>query len=125
MILFHRVRRVIAVTAALACGLASTSVGLAAGSTEPDKTRENLMVVVRESVGANKQYESLVPIGKAVAKLPDGALRGWLEDHDAGLVGQAGAGASPGIAALAHDSRAPVGAPLATRWRSALRAFPV
>ena len=30
------------------------------------------MVVVRESVGANKQDDILVPSGKAVAKLPDG-----------------------------------------------------
>ncbi len=37
-----------------------------------DNTASNLMVVLRESTGANKQDEALVPIGKAKAKLPDG-----------------------------------------------------
>jgi len=36
------------------------------------KTPANLMVVLRESVGANKQDESLQPMGKAKVKLADG-----------------------------------------------------
>lgn len=37
-----------------------------------DKTRANLMVVVRESIGADKKDESFKPTGKAKAKLQDG-----------------------------------------------------
>jgi len=37
-----------------------------------DATAQNLMVVLRETEGGNKQDESLRPIGKAKAKLPDG-----------------------------------------------------
>jgi hypothetical protein len=42
-------------------------------STVPtDAKRENLMVVVRESVGANKRSEALVPFGRFVAVFSDG-----------------------------------------------------
>ena len=36
------------------------------------KSADNLMVVLRESAGANKQDEALVAVGKAKVKLPDG-----------------------------------------------------
>ena len=35
-------------------------------------TRENLMVVVRETAGENKQDERLLPFGKIRSKMPDG-----------------------------------------------------
>lgn len=38
----------------------------------PERTRENFMVVVRESIGANRPEDRLSPTGKAKAKLPDG-----------------------------------------------------
>lgn len=48
-----------------------------------DDSASNLMVVLRESQGSNKQNESLVPMGKAKAKLPDGREveidTGWFE----------------------------------------------
>ena len=37
-----------------------------------DTGRQNLMVVLRESMGSNKQDESLKPMGKAKGKLADG-----------------------------------------------------
>ncbi len=48
-----------------------------------DDSASNLMVVLRESHGSNKQTESLVPMGRAKAKLPDGREveidTGWFE----------------------------------------------
>jgi hypothetical protein len=48
-----------------------------------DDSASNLMVVLRESQGSNKQAESLVPMGKATAKLQDGREieidTGWFE----------------------------------------------
>jgi len=48
-----------------------------------DDSVSNLMVVLRESQGANKQGESLVPMGKAKARLQDGREieidTGWFE----------------------------------------------
>lgn len=38
----------------------------------PERTRENFMVVVRESMGANRVEDALTPTGKGKAKLPDG-----------------------------------------------------
>lgn len=38
----------------------------------PERTRENLMVVVRESVGANRQDDAFKPTGAFKARLPDG-----------------------------------------------------
>jgi len=38
----------------------------------PANTRENFMVVVRESVGANRTEDAFVPTGKMKAKLSDG-----------------------------------------------------
>lgn len=38
----------------------------------PERTRENFMVVVRESMGANRPEDTFTPTGKAKAKLPDG-----------------------------------------------------
>ena len=37
-----------------------------------DTSSENLMAVLRESIGANKQDEALEPMGKLLADLPDG-----------------------------------------------------
>ena len=45
---------------------------LAQSPAMPERTRENLMVVVRESIGANRAEDALTPTGKAKAKLPDG-----------------------------------------------------
>jgi hypothetical protein len=48
-----------------------------------DDSAANLMVVLRESQGSNQQSESLVPMGKAKARLPDGREvevdTGWFE----------------------------------------------
>jgi len=38
----------------------------------PESSRDNFMVVVRESIGANRPDDRLTPTGKAKAKLPDG-----------------------------------------------------
>jgi hypothetical protein len=40
----------------------------------PDRSRDNLMVVVRESMGANRPDDAFVPTGKVKAKLPDGRV---------------------------------------------------
>jgi hypothetical protein len=40
--------------------------------TMPERTRENLMVVVRESAGANRTTDSLIPMGPFKARLADG-----------------------------------------------------
>lgn len=38
----------------------------------PERTRDNIMVVVRESIGANRLDDAFVPTGKVKAKLSDG-----------------------------------------------------
>ena len=38
----------------------------------PERTRTNLMVVVRESIGANRTEDAFTPTGKITAKLADG-----------------------------------------------------
>jgi hypothetical protein len=43
-----------------------------AQSTSTAKTRENFMVVVRESIGANRTEDALTPTGKMKARLADG-----------------------------------------------------
>lgn len=47
---------------------------LAAGCATPafEHTASNLLVVLRESPGANKQDDALVPFGKITTRLPDG-----------------------------------------------------
>lgn len=40
----------------------------------PERSRENLMVVVRESMGANRSDDKFTPTGKLRAKLPDGRV---------------------------------------------------
>ena len=63
--------RLLRVLALLCAGLASNAE--AAPGAEPwAASRDNLMVVVRESIGADKQDEVLAPIGKSKIKLPDG-----------------------------------------------------
>jgi hypothetical protein len=61
-------------TVLLSCCLLGLDGSFAAAQSvaAPEKTRNNLMVVVRESIGGNKQDEALKPMGKAKAKLPDG-----------------------------------------------------
>jgi hypothetical protein len=49
-----------------------SSAALAQPAQSFDNSSSNLMVVLRESVGSNKQDETLVPMGKAKAKLADG-----------------------------------------------------
>lgn len=39
----------------------------------PERTHDNLMVVVRESIGSNRTDDAFVPTGKVKAKLSDGA----------------------------------------------------
>jgi hypothetical protein len=53
-------------------GLSAASVACAQPVQSFDTSATNLMVVLRESGGANKQEESLVPMGKMKGKLPDG-----------------------------------------------------
>lgn len=43
-----------------------------AQSPAPERVRENFMVVVRESIGANRTEDALSPTGKLKAKLADG-----------------------------------------------------
>lgn len=40
--------------------------------TAPERSRDNFMVVVRESIGANRPDDRLTPTGKVKAKLTDG-----------------------------------------------------
>jgi hypothetical protein len=54
--------------------LLATMAALASHAQMPkvEKTRENLMVVVRESIGANRPDDALVPTGKLKMRSPDG-----------------------------------------------------
>jgi len=65
-----------------ACFAVST-VATAQASRGFDDSASNLMVVLRESPGSNKQVESLVPMGKGKARLSDGREieidTGWFE----------------------------------------------
>jgi hypothetical protein len=65
---------------AVACASWSVAAQTARGF---DDSANNLMVVLRESQSANKQVESLVPMGKAKARLQDGREveidTGWFE----------------------------------------------
>jgi hypothetical protein len=71
MTFMPRRRRVLAL-ALLGTGLASARTGEAPAAGPWAATRDNLMVVVRETVGANKQDDALTPSGMAKIKLPDG-----------------------------------------------------
>ncbi len=62
--------RSVVTAAAFVLSIASSAQAQTSGA--PEKTRENLMVVIRESIGANKQDELPKPTGKAKAKLADG-----------------------------------------------------
>jgi hypothetical protein len=63
-------------SAGLACALAAGSgAAPATESREPESfevTEANLLVVLRESPGSNKQEESLTPFGRISARMPDG-----------------------------------------------------
>jgi hypothetical protein len=54
------------------CGFLASECVMAQTPQAVDTGAENLMVVLRESVGANKQDEALKPMGKMRAKLADG-----------------------------------------------------
>jgi hypothetical protein len=56
----------------LLVSLAVSPSALAQPAQSFDNSSSNLMVVLRESVGSNKQDETLVPMGRAKAKLADG-----------------------------------------------------
>lgn len=56
----------------LASLLLSQITALAQSPGMPDRVRDNLMVVVRESMGANRTEDAFAPMGKAKARLPDG-----------------------------------------------------
>lgn len=64
-------RRLLLVLALLCAGLVSNA-GAAPAAEPWVASRDNLMVVVRETVGADKQDEVLAPIGKSKIKLADG-----------------------------------------------------
>jgi hypothetical protein len=49
--------------------LACVSIAQTQSVAMPEKTRDNLMLVVRETVGANKQDEVLTPTGKVWPRL--------------------------------------------------------
>jgi hypothetical protein len=55
----------------LTCLIASVSTVAQLGQA-PDRSAENLMVVVREAIGINTEVETLAPMNKVRAKLPDG-----------------------------------------------------
>jgi hypothetical protein len=56
----------------LLISFAASSVAFAQPAQSFDNSSSNLMVVLRESVGSNRQDESLVPMGKTKVKLADG-----------------------------------------------------
>jgi len=58
---------------ALACGLLSALPAAAQEAESFDTSSRNLLVVLRESRGENKQDESLEPFGKVRARMPDGS----------------------------------------------------
>ena len=60
--------RLFVLVAALFIGAPASSQQQAA----PERSRDNFMVVVRESIGANRPDDRLIPSGKTKAKLPDG-----------------------------------------------------
>lgn len=64
------VRRLFA-AAALSLGIGSPSIAQQAAP-DPMLSRNNLMVVLREAMGANKPDEVLKPTGKLHARMPDG-----------------------------------------------------
>ncbi|MET0983429.1 MAG: hypothetical protein ABWY02_15095 [Telluria sp.] len=64
------VRRLFAV-AAISLGIASPSIAQS-GAPDPMLSRDKLMVVLREAMGANKPDEGLKPTGKLRARMPDG-----------------------------------------------------
>jgi hypothetical protein len=66
-----RFRFMVRLWLALAC-LASTAGAFAQQDQVFDTGAPNLLVVLRESLGENKQDESLQPYGKVTARMPDG-----------------------------------------------------
>lgn len=70
MKLINQLTRSLFAPIALLLGFAANAGAQSTGA--PEKTRENFMVVVRKSIGANKQDDVLRPTGKGKAKLADG-----------------------------------------------------
>lgn len=68
----HKLLRRAGTLAALALAASAACAGDAQGNEAFDVNASNLLVVLRETPGANKQEESLQPFGKIAAKLPDG-----------------------------------------------------
>jgi hypothetical protein len=68
----HR-RRVFGLCLALACAVVAPLPAAAQAAAETfDTSARNLLVVLRESRGENKQDEALRPFGKLTARMPDG-----------------------------------------------------
>lgn len=66
------IRHVLALCLLFACGAAAVAPCAAQDPDDFDTSAGNLLVVLRESIGANKQDETLRPLGKVSAVLPDG-----------------------------------------------------
>jgi hypothetical protein len=64
--------KLISVLAFLGISSLFPSIASAQAPVMPERTRENLMVVVRESIGANRADDAFTPTGKMKAKLADG-----------------------------------------------------
>lgn len=60
------------VMAGLALAASAAASAASAGPDDFEQTTGNLLAVLRESPGANKQVESLQPFGKIATQLPDG-----------------------------------------------------
>jgi hypothetical protein len=65
-------RHLFAFSLAFVCGCLAPSAAPAQNRVQINTSADNLMVVLRESFGANKQDEVLVPFGKLRTRLPDG-----------------------------------------------------
>jgi len=72
MTMIRRARRVLSLCLALACGALAPLPSAAQAAQSLDTSAGNLLVVLRESRGENKQDESLQPFGTVRATLNDG-----------------------------------------------------
>lgn len=67
------INRVLRLCLTLACGVLSALPAASQEAESFDTSAHNLLVVLRESHGENKQDESLQPFGKVRARMPDGS----------------------------------------------------
>lgn len=67
------INRVLRLCLTLACGVLSALPAASQEAESFDTSARNLLVVLRESHGENKQDESLQPFGKVRARMPDGS----------------------------------------------------